>query len=124
MQRLGSCIALLLTLACPVLCQLDSAGSREPEPVQAASCCGSCPGDPQPERDPCGDSSCFCSPYVFHEHRPAEEAISHAWIPSPFDAWTVVSSDRVVKERGRLAALLFSSPPISSAVRQSPPLLI
>src|SRR5690606_11679962 len=73
MVRIGPCLALLVALACPVLCRF-APGEAMAAPGSTAcaggSPCSSCPAnDPPPASEPCSQSSCFCTPYVVQEPR-------------------------------------------------------
>jgi len=71
MVRCRSWFALLLTLACPVMCHfqfMSRASTGAVEGAPHSSPCDSCPGDDSdPYKDAPCDKSCFCSPFVLHE---------------------------------------------------------
>lgn len=70
MQRIGSCIAFILTLACPVLCPLASSHDDADAPACGPVCPG-CPCEPsEPQQPPCETKTCLCSPFLLHKWAP------------------------------------------------------
>lgn len=127
MQRLGSCLALFLTLACPALCQFAPArvAADTSSDTQRSAPCQSCPDEtPKPASDPCDGKTCFCSPYVLCEQRPDAGADVLGLLPTAIDACMLAAPDCSADEIHRLLATRTESPPDTEAMARNLPLLI
>lgn len=125
MERFGGYFALVVLLACPVVCSFGTSVRSVVETPFHADPCEPCPDDRSDHpADPCREQTCFCSPFVSHELKPRDATDVVGPLFATVAGWLHARTDEVLPRTNDTVFMVGFSRHEHCAVGHGLPLLI